>query len=95
MKKISTELQEKLIAFGMIMMLCVIIIPLLIMEKYNFPCGDDYAFAITAGHTYGVNHGLFKNILLQFSNTYHEYLTWQGTYSQKLHCLTHQCSLSG
>ena len=82
MRKISTKFQERLIALGMVMMLCIILVPLLIMGKYNFPCGDDYAYALESGHYYGDKIGLFSSMIAQIKNTYYEWKNWQGTYFQ-------------
>ena len=76
----SQKWQERLIAFGLCMVLIILLIPLIMIARYNFMSMDDYTYGnivhgnISEGQT-------FWNILqVQAKNAYECWSTWQGQY---------------
>ena len=80
MKFFTSDKQEKIIAICLMLFLIVIIIPLIVIGKYNFPSADDFCYALDCGYSYGESAGGLSVFWTQLETTYDYWLNWQGTY---------------
>lgn len=80
MKNFTSDKQDKLIAFGFVLLLILVLIPLVVLAKYNFPSIDDYCYASDCGYSYGESVGGLSVFWTQIETTYNYWLKWQGTF---------------
>lgn len=75
------KVKEKGIFAVLLVGIVIVLIPMLVIAKYNVPCADDYSYGGLTHSTWEQSHS-FLNVL---NNSAHEvkriYLGWQGTYS--------------
>lgn len=80
MKYFTSDKQEKIIAAFLTIFLIIIIIPLVVIAKYNFPSIDDYCYALDCGYLYGESIGGVSVFWTQIKTTYDYWINWQGTF---------------
>lgn len=76
----SEDMQIKILAFGLVLFLIVILIPLFQISHYNSVSVDDYSFSAVSVPIWQESHSVWKVLCSQIQYSYHFYQTWQGTY---------------
>lgn len=73
--------QERFIAFGLFLLLIVLLIPLLWISKYNVMAVDDYKYLNIAWNgSYEEEQNILDILLAQMKNAFDCWKTWQGQY---------------
>lgn len=72
---------EKILAWSMLIILVLSLLPVMYLGRYNHPTGDDYYYGVTTYHE-RLNGGSVFDILAKAARgVAQEYRQWQGTYS--------------
>lgn len=72
--------QERLIALGLFMLLFIVMLPLLMISRYNVMSADDYTYINIAQNGLFEGQGFFSVLWAQMKNAYDCWATWQGQY---------------
>ena len=72
--------QERLVALGLLALLFILLIPLLIISKYNSLAVDDYTYLNIAQNGLREGQSVFGVLFTQMKNSYECWSTWQGQY---------------
>lgn len=81
MQKYTNPISEKKLALVSIFLLCVSIIPLLILGRYNVMSADDYSYGIGVHDTWVETGSLLQAVQSAIAHTKEFYYSWQGTYT--------------
>ena len=81
MQKFRNLISEKKLAIISIFLLCVSVMPLLILGKFNVMSADDYSYGIGVHDTWAATGSLLQAIRSAVSHTKEFYYGWQGTYT--------------
>jgi len=80
-KMLETRNQERLVAFGLFLLLFILLAPLLWIAKYNVMAVDDYKYLnIARSNMQGEGWNLFSIAFSQARNAFDCWKTWQGQY---------------
>lgn len=63
------------------LLLLLSLIPILILEKYNFPSADDFGYSALTRHAWTKTHNLVFVLAAAFEKVIDIYQSWQGTWS--------------
>ena len=63
------------------MALAVVLLPLLLVAKYNFPSGDDWSYGAKAYKALAEGGGLLDVLKCSFEVMAHNYVNWEGRFS--------------
>lgn len=72
--------QERLIALGLFALLLILMVPLLLIARYNVMGVDDYTYINIAQNGLYEGQGLLSILIAQMKNAYDCWSTWQGQY---------------
>lgn len=80
-KILTNKLSEKAIAWIIITIFLISLIPLFYIAPYCHPTTDDYVYGAEAYHTWNETHSLPQTVRTAFDVTADTFTNWQGTYS--------------
>ena len=84
MKKHKWNLEKiSLIGINLVYLLAlaVVLLPLLLVAKYNFPSGDDWSYGAKAYKALAEGGGLLDVLKCSFEVMAHNYVNWEGRFS--------------
>jgi len=72
---------EKICSAILLILMCVSLIILMYVGKYNHPTGDDYYYGAVTGKVYQETGSLWETVKAAAEGVAYQYYNWQGTYS--------------
>lgn len=72
---------EKYLAYIMLVMMCISLLPVMYAGKYNHPTGDDYYYGVETRQAVESGANIFEVFGEAVKGVAREYMRWQGTYS--------------
>lgn len=75
------RISEKQIAWIIITIFILSLIPLLYISRYIHPSTDDYIFSIETYNIWNNTHSFIQTLRSAIETTYNMYINWQGSYS--------------
>lgn len=72
---------EKYLAYIMLIIMCVSMLPIMYLGRYNHPTGDDYYYGMAARQVIDAGGNMIEVIGAALKGVAQEYMIWQGTYS--------------
>lgn len=72
--------QERIVALGLFVLLVILLLPLLMIARYNVMAVDDFMYLNIAQNGLHDGQNIFGVLLAQMKNTYDCWRTWQGQY---------------
>lgn len=76
-----TKVEEKSIFIILLVGIVIILIPMLIIAKYNVPCADDYSYGQLTHLAWEQSHSILNVLKKSVQQVKQSYFSWQGTYS--------------
>lgn len=84
MKDIVEKIKQKsnlIIATSIILVSLLVIIPIIIISKYNVASADDYSYSINTAHAWNETNNIFEVLKESGKEIADRYYSWQGTFS--------------
>lgn len=81
MQKYRNLISEKKLATVSFILLCISIMPLLVLGRYNVMSADDYSYGIGVHDTWIATGSLLQAVQSAIAHTKEFYYSWQGTYT--------------
>lgn len=75
------QLPEKAVALLVVAAVALMLVPMLVVARYNVPCADDYHYGASTYHTWQATHSLAAVLRAAGEKVAERYANWQGTYS--------------
>ncbi len=75
------QLPEKAVALLVVAAVALMLVPMLVVARYNVPCADDYHYGASTYHTWQATHSLAAVLRAAGEKVAERYVNWQGTYS--------------
>ncbi len=75
------ERMEKIFAYAMMVILCISLLPVMYVGRYNHPTGDDYYYGVETRELIENGGSLFEVLGEAAKGVALQYERWQGTYS--------------
>lgn len=75
------QLPEKAVALLVAAAVVLMLVPMLVVARYNVPCADDYHFGAPTYHAWQATHSLAAVLQAAGEKVAERYMNWQGTYS--------------
>lgn len=72
---------EKYLAYVMLVIMCISLLPVMYVGRYNHPTGDDYYYGVEARQAVESGANAFEVLGEAAKGVAREYMRWQGTYS--------------
>ncbi len=72
---------EKYLAYIMLVIMCISLLPVMYVGRYNHPTGDDYYYGVEVRQAVENEASLFEILGEAAKGVAREYMRWQGTYS--------------
>lgn len=72
---------EKYLAYIMLIIMCISLLPIMYVGRYNHPTGDDYYYGVAARQVIEAGGNILEVIGAAAQGVAREYMIWQGTYS--------------
>lgn len=72
---------EKYMAYIMLVIMCISLLPVMYVGRYNHPTGDDYYYGVEARQAVESGANIFEVFGEAAKGVAREYMRWQGTYS--------------
>lgn len=72
---------EKYLAYIMLVIMCISLLPVMYVGRYNHPTGDDYYYGVEARQAVENGANLIEVLGEAAKGVTREYMRWQGTYS--------------
>lgn len=75
------QLPEKAVALLVVAAVALMLVPMLVVARYNVPCADDYHYGASTYYTWQATHSLAAVLRAAGEKVAERYANWQGTYS--------------
>ena len=75
------RLPEKTVALLVAAAVVLMLVPMLVVARYNVPCADDYHLGAPTYHAWQATHSLAAVLQAAGEKVAERYMNWQGTYS--------------
>lgn len=72
---------EKYLAYIMLIIMCISLLPIMYVGKYNHPTGDDYYYGVAARQVIECGGNILEVLWAAAKGVAQQYMIWQGTYS--------------
>ncbi len=76
-----TEKLEKIISYGMLVLLIVTLLPVMYLGRFNHPTGDDYYYGAATRQVLQETGSITATVAEAAKGVGEQYMRWQGTYS--------------
>ena len=76
----SITLREKTVFVILLAGLVLLLVPMLVLARYNVPSADDFTYAILTVHAWRQTHSLLAVLGAAVRQMAETYMTWQGTF---------------
>lgn len=75
------EKTEKIVGYVMILIMCISLIPVMYLGRYNHPTGDDYYYGVETRQVIEDGGNIAEVLAEAVKGVARQYVNWQGTYS--------------
>ena len=75
------RIEEKYIFCALLILFIALLIPMLLIARYDVPCVDDYGYGTLTHHAWIQSHSLWQTFRAAAERVKRSYSSWQGTFA--------------